>query len=100
MKPETFVLPLLLLALAVFLEVVTRTLSLADNHRELTAFYESQEAQYRVALDLRKQFQGIAMETARLADGGNTNAMTVMERLKATGITIELPSEAATAQKP
>jgi len=93
MKTETLILPLLLLAAAIFLEVVTRTVALADNHRELAAFYDSQETQYKIAVDLRTQFQGIATETAKLAEGGNSNAVTVMERLKTAGISVQLPAD-------
>ncbi|WP_295428823.1 hypothetical protein [uncultured Thiodictyon sp.] len=98
MKPETLILPLILLAAAIFLEVVTRTVALADNYRELAAFYDSQQTQYKIAVDLRNQFQGIATETAKLAEIGNPNAVTVMERLKAAGISVQLP--AADEKKP
>ena len=92
MKTETLILPLILLAAAIFLEVVTRTVSLADNHRELAAFYDSQQTQYKIAVDLRNQFQGIATETAKLAESGNSNAVSVMERLKTAGISVQLPA--------
>lgn len=88
MKLDSPVLPMILLAAAIFIEVVTRTVALLDNRAELKAFYDSQEIQYRTALDLQKQIEGVAADTARLAEGGNTNAIAVIERLKQAGIRV------------
>ncbi len=92
MKSEPLLLPVLLLAVAVFLEVTTRTMALWGSYQELRLAHQSQEAQLKTAIDLRDQFQGIATETAKLAERGNANAATVMERLKAAGITVQLPA--------
>ena len=101
MKSEPLLLPILLLAVALFVEVITRTIGLLGNHSELQAIYDSQEAQYKTAVDLRAQFQGIASDTARLSEGGNPNALAVMQRLQAAGISVQLPAAPpAPAQAP
>ncbi len=88
MKLDSPIVPMLLLAAAIFIEVVTRTFALFDNRSELSAFRDSQEKQYVTARDLQKQLEGVAADTARLADGGNKNAVAVIERLKEVGITV------------
>ena len=100
MKSDQLFLPVLLLAVAVLLESVTRMLALSENHSDLRAIYDSQEAQYKTAVDLRAQFQGIASDTARLSEGGNPNALAVMQRLQAAGISVALPAAPAAAPKP
>jgi len=101
MKVESLLLPLLLLAATIFIEVVTRTIALSENRGELSAFRDSQETQYKLALDLQKQLEGVAADTARLAQGGNANAVEVMDRLKAAGVSVNLnPAAANAAAKP
>jgi hypothetical protein len=95
MKTEPLFLPMLLIAVAIFIEVVTRTVALTDNGRELQAFYDSQTPQYTISLNLQRQLEGIASETAKLADGGNANAIAVVERLRQAGVTINPDPKAA-----
>lgn len=90
MKPQALVLPVFLLAVTILIEVVTRTVALYDNRSELVAFRESQESQYQMALNLQEQLEGVAADTARLAQGGNKNAILVIDRLRASGVTVNL----------
>lgn len=99
MKLDSPILPLALLAAALVVEIVTRTVALMDNRGELKAFYDSQEQQYRIALDLQKQLEGVAADTARLAEGGNRNAVAVIERLREAGITVN-PNATSPNAKP
>lgn len=90
MKIPFMLIPMFFLAVTIFIEVVTRTIALSDNRSELAAFYDSQAEQYQLALDMQKQLEGIAADTARLAEGGNRNAIQVIEQLRASGVTINL----------
>lgn len=88
MKPESLVLPLLLLAAAVFVEVLSRSISLYEQRERLNEMLSAQQSRYDTAVQLQEQLEGIAAGTARLARGGNANATQVIERLRAVGVTV------------
>jgi len=87
-KAESLVLPVLLLAAAVFVEVLTRSIALYEQRQRLNEMLAAQQARYDTALQLQRQLEGIAAGTARLARGGNANAIQVIKRLRTVGVTV------------
>lgn len=88
LKPESLLLPILLLSAAIFVEVLTRSIALYEQRERLQRMLETQQSKYDTALRLQRQLEGVAAGTARLARGGNANAVQVIERLRAVGVTV------------
>jgi len=99
-KAQTLVLPILLLAAAVFVEVLTRSIALYEQRDRLERMLEAQQSRYDTALRLQRQLEGIAAGTARLARGGNANAIQVINRLRAVGVTVNPDALKAESDSP
>ncbi|HLJ64687.1 MAG TPA: hypothetical protein VKT70_11315 [Stellaceae bacterium] len=60
----------------------------------LQAAWTAQEPQVQESLRQRQQLQGLAGDTAALAEGGNANAKQIVESMKEKGITMTAPGAA------
>ena len=61
---------------------------LYNDHTNLQQRRDGQQQPFTEAQELRKQLDGVAADTARLAEQGNANAKQVIEELAKRGITI------------
>ena len=80
--------PLLVLILAVVTWLGFQATQLVIERKNLTALTAGQEAVFQNAQKMRQQLDAIAGGTARLAAQGNPNAQTIVEALRARGITV------------
>jgi F0F1-type ATP synthase membrane subunit b/b' len=92
--------PMLLLAGAVLILLVFQTTQLYRDRDSLRELKESQEKPLEEAQRLRQQLDGVAADTARLAEKGNANAKLVVEELRKRGITINPNAAADNPPKP
>ena len=83
----------LLLLGATLLQNGYQTYQILDDRDTLRARINAQEAAVQDAQKVRAQLLSIAGQTAALADGGNTNAGVLIERLQAQGVTIRAPGQ-------
>ena len=82
----------LLILCALVLQNGYQTYQLIDDGERLKGRIQGQEATVQDAQKVRAQLLSIAGQTAVLADGGNTNAQILIERLRAQGVTITPPA--------
>jgi hypothetical protein len=82
-------LPILLLAVAVLVLVGSKTSQLVAERSDLNAAWDGQVDAFEQSKRLRRQLDGIAAETVRLARRGNQNAAKVVGELSKLGITID-----------
>ena len=89
--------PFLLLAVAVLAFLAFQALQLHRVHGSLAAKKAGQEERIEQAQGLRKQFDAVATDTARLAEGGNANAKRIIDELRKRGIRVN-PDAVATTE--
>lgn len=89
--------PMLLLAAAVLVLLVFQTAQLYRDRGSLQQLKDSQQQPLEEARKLRSQLDGVAADTARLAEKGNANAQRVVEELRKRGITINPDAPASEA---
>ncbi len=82
-------LPVLLLAAALVLLVGSQTAGVLAERFNLNRAWDGQAEAFDQSKRLRRQLDGIATETARLARRGNQNAAKVVAELSKLGITID-----------
>lgn len=80
--------PLLLLSAAVSMLLIFQTVQIYRDQGSLQGLKENQQQPLEEAQRLRTQLDGVAADTARLAEKGNANAQRVVEELRKRGITI------------
>ena len=80
--------PILILALALLTWSTFQTVMLMVESNGLAATRENQEVQKKNAEKIRQALDGVARDTARLADKGNTGARLIVEELRKRGVTI------------
>ncbi len=80
--------PLLVLMLAVLLWFGFQVTQAFGVRAQLKEQYANQEAVMQNAEKMRSQLDGIASDTARLAQAGNPNARIIIEELNKRGITV------------
>lgn len=88
--PERWALPIALVAAALFIELVTATVQLVDEHSRLSSLVEAQAAQVQQAVKFRAQLQSLGAETARFAEGGDAAAKQIVEAMKQQGVTLKV----------
>jgi hypothetical protein len=81
--------PLLLLAIAVAGWSAFQCYQLTFEQQTLVALRAAQQRQVEEAGRLRVALDGIARETALLADAGNANAKLIVDELKKRGVRID-----------
>jgi F0F1-type ATP synthase membrane subunit b/b' len=80
--------PVLLLALALLILLGFQTLQLLTEGATLRETKANQEKPLENALAARAQLEGLAADTARLAEQGNANAERMIEQLRKRGVTV------------
>lgn len=88
--------PLALLAVAVLGFFAAQSTQLYRERGSLHQLKESQQQPLDEAKKLRAQLDGVAADTARLAEKGNANAQRVIDELRKRGITINPDAPAQT----
>lgn len=91
--------PVLLLAVALIALLLFQMTQLVRERTNLAQSKANQEQPVEESRALRAQLDGIAADTARLAEQGNANAQRVVEQLRQRGITINADSAAASAEE-
>ena len=89
--------PVLFFGLAVLTVLGWQTWVLATERSSLNTAYEGQQQTVDNAGKLRTSLDGLAADTQRLADRGNSNAALLVTELKKRGITINPQAAAAAA---
>lgn len=87
--PGRWALPIVLVAAALFIELITTTVQLVDEHSRLSSLVETQAAQVQQAVNFRAQLQSLGAETARLAEGGDAAAKQIVDAMKQQGVTLK-----------
>jgi hypothetical protein len=78
--------PVALVALALFVAVAQQTFVIAGARSDLVAAAARQERAYNQALNFRNQLEAIATDTVKLAGDGDPAAKAITEALKSEGI--------------
>jgi hypothetical protein len=91
--------PVLLLAASMIALLAFQTSQLYRDRTSLQQAKSAQQQAFDESRTLRAQLDGVAADTARLAQQGNVNAQRVVEELRKRGITIN-PQATAPAQDP
>jgi hypothetical protein len=65
-----------------------QTTQLVTDRTSLTTLQANQDAIYKNAQKMRAQLDALAAGTARLAEKGNTNALSIVASLRTQGISI------------
>jgi hypothetical protein len=91
--------PLLLALLALLATFGWQTSALLGDRQALQAAHAGQQQTVDSAGKLRSSLDGLAADTQRLADGGNTSAALLVAELKKRGITINAGAAVAAAPK-
>jgi hypothetical protein len=81
-------LPILLLSLAVLAQLIFQVYQLHRERSALDALASNQQKPLEESQRMRTQLDGIAADTAKLAEQGNANAQKVIEELRKRGITV------------
>ena len=80
--------PLLLVVVTLLTLLGFQATQLYNDRDNLQQMREGQDQPFTEAQNLRKQLDGVAADTARLAEQGNANAKSVIDELAKRGITI------------
>ncbi|HSU07362.1 MAG TPA: hypothetical protein VLI93_17495 [Acetobacteraceae bacterium] len=80
--------PVALIVAAFFLITAFQTERLVREHGNLNAIRATQAVSLEQADKVREKFQLLAGETAKLAEAGNAGAKTVLDQLRAQGVTV------------
>lgn len=89
--PFRVLIPLTLVALALFLAVFLQTIAALGGRSDLMAASTQQEQTYKDAIAFRDQLDGIAADTVKLANAGDPAAKAIVDALGRSGIV--LPQE-------
>ena len=84
--------PLLMISLAVLAWAVFQSVMLVRDYDSYLKMRASQQPQMEAATKLRQKLQGIARDTAKLAEGGNANAKLIVDQLRKRGVNISPPA--------
>jgi uncharacterized protein HemX len=94
--PEDFrwlLLPVLVLAVALFGMVGVQSVELIRQQEALVALRATQESAMQQSMKMRQQLQALAGKTARLAEEGDAAAAAIVEGLRRAGITVNAPAK-------
>ena len=81
--------PLALVVLAFFLLVAFQAVQLVRERGNLAAIRTAQEPTIQEGTKVRQTLESLASKTAKLAEGGNANAKTILEELRRQGVTVK-----------
>ena len=84
--------PLLMISLAVLAWAVFQSVMLVRDYDSYLRVRANQEPQMEAATKLRQKLQGIARDTAKLAEGGNAGAKLIVDQLRKRGVNISSPA--------
>jgi hypothetical protein len=87
--PAGAFLPVLLVSCAITGLLMFQATQLYKERSELAALRAGQRPAYQEARRLREQLEGMAAAAATLAKQGNSNAIMIVEALRARGFTID-----------
>ena len=79
------------LAVAFFLTIAFQTFQLTREHSNLEAALEGQGQSFDQAVQVGRETEAFAGDTAALADKGNANAKLVVEQMRQQGIALRAP---------
>ncbi|HUC10868.1 MAG TPA: hypothetical protein VL985_10655 [Stellaceae bacterium] len=90
---EGLSLPLLLVIAALFVLMAFETGQAIHDHSALDDVIRAQQPSVEQATKLRQQLQNLAGKTAELAAAGDTGAKSVVDQMKAQGVTLAVPKK-------
>ncbi|MBK1631627.1 hypothetical protein CKO31_12910 [Thiohalocapsa halophila] len=88
-KPTSAFLPILLVTCAITGLLLIQAAQLYADRSQLAELRASQRPAYKEAQRLQSQLEGVAADTAVLAEQGNANAKLIIEALRSRGINID-----------
>lgn len=88
-KPTSAFLPILLVTCAITGLLLFQAWQLYVDRSQLAELRATQKPAFDEARRLQDQLEGMAADTAKLADEGNSNARLIVEALRSRGITID-----------
>jgi hypothetical protein len=86
--PNPLPLPLILVVVSFFVLMAFETGQTLHDQHTLTELLQAQQASVDQGVKLRQQLQTLAGKTAELAAAGDAGAKSVVEQMKAQGITL------------
>jgi hypothetical protein len=86
-------LPLVLVVISLFVLMAFETGQALHDHSALAALLQAQQPSIEQAGKLRQQLQTLAGKTAELAAAGDPGAKSVVEQMKAQGVTLGVPKK-------
>lgn len=88
-KPTSAFLPILLVTCAITGLLLFQAAQLYADRSQLAVLRATQKPAFDEAQRLQDQLEGMAADTAMLADKGNANARLIVDALRSRGITID-----------
>jgi hypothetical protein len=92
-QSEALSLPLILVVVALFVLMAVETGQAIHDHGALAALIQAQQPTIDQAVKVRQQLQSLAGKTAELAAAGDPGAKSVVEQMKARGVTLGVPKK-------
>ena len=92
-QPEALALPLILIVVALFVLMAVETAQAIHDHGALAELIQAQQPTIDQAVKVRQQLQSLAGKTAELAAAGDPGAKSVVEQMKAQGVTLGVPKK-------
>jgi hypothetical protein len=86
-------LPLVLVVASLFVLMAFETGQAIHDHGDLADLLRSQQPSMEQAAKLRQQLQNLAGKTAELAAAGDPGAKSVVDQMKAQGVTLGVPKK-------
>jgi hypothetical protein len=81
-------LPVLLVAFVLFLSLSFQTMQIMRDREALHQFVSQQDKPLEDSRKIQAQVSALALGTKRLADGGDKNAIAIIDRLQKLGISV------------
>jgi hypothetical protein len=88
-KPTSAFLPILLVTCAITGLLLFQAAQLYGDRSQLAELRSTQRPAYKEAQRLQSQLEGMAADTAILAEEGNANARLIVDALRSRGISID-----------
>ena len=89
--PVSLPLPLILVVVSLFVLMAFETGQAIHDHSALTELLHAQQPSVEQAAKLRQQLQTLAGKTAEMAAAGDPGAKSVVDQMKAQGVTLGVP---------
>lgn len=91
--PAGLPLPLILVVVSLFVLMAYETGQAIHDHRALAELLHAQQPSIEQAAKVRQQLQTLAGKTAELAAAGDPGAKSVVDQMKAQGVTLGAPKK-------